>query len=94
MDSSKVAELSGLEKLNQDIGEATANEIEKAKVTVINAVKSNGGYAYWSTIKRFAGGGDSDSALSKALNALLKEKKLRQKEDEIEHDWEYRLVRS
>lgn len=93
MDTSIQAGLTDLQKLGTEFSEVTEQEIEKAKVTVIDAVKNNGGYAYWRTIKKFANNSDSDAALSKALNILLREKRLRQKEDEIEHDWEYSLVK-
>ena len=73
--------------------EVSTVEIEAAKQLVKQAIKDNGGYAYWSEIRDRIDCKATASTTSAALNSMIIDGLVRQKEDEIEHDWEYMLTR-
>ena len=68
-------------------------EIKKAKEIILTAIDNNNG-AFINEINRESNGRVSAMTISKALNILISERVIRQKEDLIEHDWEYLRVRA
>lgn len=66
----------------------TREQIHKAKQIITDAIK-NSCSCYWSTIIKQNNDSVPSDAVSKALNEMLKEGIIRQREDMQEHDWEY-----
>ena len=65
-------------------------EIQQARIIVVAAIEATP-TCYRPDITRHAAGHVSEIAIKTAIAELLRERVIRMKEDDIEHDWEYRL---
>lgn len=67
----------------------SAKEIELAKVIILAAIDRGFNGAFLREIDKENNGKVSKDAISRGLNQLIKDGIVRQKEDSIEHEWEY-----
>ena len=73
--------------------EPTEAHIAEAKNIVIAAIKKKErSSCYYPDIDRENNGRVPHEAVSKAISELITDRVIRQKEDFIEHDWEYYLL--
>jgi len=76
--------------IDEPESEPTEHEIKCARLDILGCLHRYG-LVYWSDIYAWASHSSSVPALRKALNNMISEGEVRQREDELEHDWEYSL---
>jgi len=84
MDTTKKIEIDADVHISDD-------DLALAKEIVMEAIR-NVSTCYWADIHDENNGRVSLKAVSAAISSLIKQRVIRQKEDDIEHDWEYRFV--
>lgn len=76
--------------INEPEAEPTEHEIKCARLDILGCLQRYQ-FVYWKDIYGWSRHSSSVPALRKALNKMIADKEVRQREDELEHDWEYSL---